>query len=1445
VWEGFVVLSVSPGSCVAYYTDLVGGGRENYYCGAVNSGEPAGLWYGAGAELLGLSGEVDAELMEAVYHRLLDPRDPATHDRTRWDEASALAAGHRRYRSADEIYEGLLAREPGVGPERRAELRARAEGSAREARAFYDVTFSAPKSVSVLAVAFEHEATKARAAGDEQGAAAWAAMHRAVEDAVLVGAREAMDYLQDVAGYSRTGHHGGGAGEWTDAHRFVVAQFLQHDSRNHDPQLHVHGVILNRVPCADGTWRAIDGTLIHEYKPAAGAIAERAMEAYITRSVGAVFAPRTTAGGAVVRDILGVSAEIREWFSSRSREIGPKGEELLAAFADRLGREASPRERAYLLLQATLATRRGKDSTETQEQRLDRVVAEAEHVTVGGLSRVAREALSYRNQAPPPERFSPREVAARAVARVARGEQTWSRASLMRAVGDELPANLQVAPEEVRPLLEGLVEEALELATPTRVAQSTEGAPPELLLANGRLMHERPGSQRWAARDQIAAERVLRAAAIERGAVAVSVEQANAMIARFAESGTELGVDQAAAVRGVLCSGARVEVICAAAGTGKSFTVGVINQAWRESGARVFGLATAQAAADVLTEEGVPSANIDAWLGAQQRLSQGRPLPGDEDFALRAGDIVTVDEASMVSTQHLAAIHDRCRAAQVKLLLVGDTHQLAAVGAGGAMVDIAERGITYQLSEVRRFTHDWERTASLQLRAGEQTVLGEYAKHGRLMDGGTVEETEAAAGRAWLADTLAGKESLLLVPTNEHAAQVSAALRAQLVRLGKVREAGVVLGMQGTVAGVGDLVQARRNDFSLLGFEGNTTAPVNRTTYRVTATREDGGLIVRRVLGRVEGVEQLAAPLTLPGSYVAQDVTLAYASTVNAAQGRTVDTGHGIVGRGVNAAGAYVMATRGREQNTIWAITRAVPDQEAPGLTSTVAPRTARSVLADLLDAAELQRSALAQREQAEVEARSVLTHADQLIADIGHATAGRVGAILDHLTAQGVLDPHDRVRLAADEAMGALEQLLRTAELAGHDPLVVLTTAVSARELDSAWHPAQALHSRIRDALKGELTPMVTSHADLIPTTVPDHWRPWLHARAEAADNRRRELGAQIATQAPQWARETLGPVPTDVLARAQWEHKAGYAAAYRELANYTNPADPLGPAPGAGLPEKFALWHAAHTTLDLPDVGPEEAALSTGRLLARVQAWTREEAWAPPYVADQLETAHHQAQQHHRNATIWAHRAETTTDPHAAETLRADAATARAEAESLAHLIEKLEVEDNARGQWYLATAPTREAAERAMTQLGLRGVRVDDPTEQVTAQEWLAAHRAEQAAEDAHREIHDEFELDTTPPADFPVDEAAQVLETAIPDIREISTPEVTEHTDPTHRHRLPTASEAAAAFDRARTALAELQARRDYERSREIDEPTRSFEPDHTADQVERDDVLSDH
>ena len=69
-----------------------------------------------------------------------------------------------------------------------------------------------------------------------------------------------------------------------------------------------------------------------------------------------------------------------------------------------------------------------------------------------------------------------------------------------------------------------------------------------------------------------------------------------------------------------------------------------------------------------------------------------------------------------------------------------------------------------------------------------------------------------------------------------------AELRAELVLLGRVADTGVRLDLQGTYAGVGDLVQARRNAWQLAGFENSASGLDNQDEcVSYAAPRRVGG----------------------------------------------------------------------------------------------------------------------------------------------------------------------------------------------------------------------------------------------------------------------------------------------------------------------------------------------------------------------------------------------------------------------------------------------------------------------------------------------------------------------------------------------------------------------------------------------------------------------------
>jgi hypothetical protein len=145
------------------------------------------------------------------------------------------------------------------------------------------------------------------------------------------------------------------------------------------------------------------------------------------------------------------------------------------------------------------------------------------------------------------------------------------------------------------------------------------------------------------------------------------------------------------------------------------------------------------------------------------------------------------------------------------------------------------------------------------------------------------------------------------------------------------------------------------------------------------------------------------------------------------------------------------------------------------------------------------------------------------------------------------------------------------------------------------------------------------------------------------------------------------------------------------------------------------------------------------------RVRAQEREEANAPRYLADELAATAEKAADARADATLWASRAAAPdVDPGQREQLRAAAEEAARKADELELQVAQLEYADHARARFYVHNAATRDRGERSAAELRARGVDPDDTSDRVTAAEWLATHDAAQAEDDAHREVHDEYEL-----------------------------------------------------------------------------------------------------
>ncbi len=819
-----------------------------------------------------------------------------------------------------------------------------ANGRVRKASktvAGFDLTFSAPKSVSV----------------------AWALADDALREQIHAAHRAA---IEDVIAYAErqvfATRTGAGGVVSQDVRGVIAAAFDHWDSRAGDPQLHTHVVVLNRVQAAsDGGWRTLDSKALFRATVGLSELYNAVLADRLTADLGWAWEPRTRARSAAPTwEVAGVPKPLTDEFSQRAHQIETATEELVCGFVASHGRRPTTDEVLRLRQQATLSTRPEKERRSLHDLvtgwrvRAEKVAGRGGPEWVAGLSSLGAQTVGIRHA-------GVGAAAQRTLEAVGSKRSVFNRANVFAEAVRQLhghrfaTANERVAAVED---VTGLVLDAAVRLTPD---DGVEHLPPEMIRDDG--------SSRFRARDGVsftttetlaAEEALLDAGRALDGPLVDDVLAQAALAAPLPESGERLGEDQATAVVAVVSCGRALDVLVGAAGTGKSTAMAAVRAAWESvyGAGSVVGLAPSATAADVLADAvGIPTENTTKWLleHARQpdrqaqldrldtRLRYAAPslrtraLQRTRDriaaehrrWSLRPGQLVIVDEASMASTTDLHRITTEARAAHAKVLLVGDPHQVSPVQAGGAFaLLVADRTDAPELGVVRRFRHEWERDASLQLRAGRRTSIDTYQQHGRIT-GGPREEILDRLYAAWKADIDAGRTAVMVAADAATVAELNARARADRIASGAVADSTVVTAA-GTRIGVGDLVVTRRNNRDLAVPGGWVK---NGDTWTITALGDDGSATLTRP-GRSAGE---AVTVALPASYVAEHLDLGYASTAHRAQGRTVDTAHAYVTATTAREPLYVMATRGREANQLYVDTTYDPD---PGTAHDNLPET-------------------------------------------------------------------------------------------------------------------------------------------------------------------------------------------------------------------------------------------------------------------------------------------------------------------------------------------------------------------------------------------------------------------------------------------------------------------------------------------------------------------------
>jgi conjugative relaxase-like TrwC/TraI family protein len=646
------MLKISEVQSIDYYTRKAAGCGDDpldYYLGRQ---EAPGRWAGTGAEQLGLTGGLSRETAEGAFKRLIE--------------------------------DGVL---PGQSV-RASKLEHDVGG--------FDLTISAPKSLSVVA-----------AIGDPADAAA-------ARDAHEAGVAAALSYLEDETSMVRRGK--GGQRYEPSVPGLIGVGFRHREARpcqgcgHGDPQVHTHVVVANLARASsDDEWLSLDSHLMHNHAKTAGCIYQAVMRQALTERTGYQWKPVHNG----LAELAGVKTDWLRLFSKRTRAIDEYT-------AERGIIDASPAD----MEAAVLATRQRKGPAVEAIELRQLWAEEAKGIGLdtgalsAGLEHGAKGTRRSREWKDTAERLMRLDG-------LTRDESSFTRQAVVRTAAEE-PGTTPVE-------INARVDELLARAEVVPVLFHRDPV-------TGKQMRGQDSREpRYTTMAQLELEQRVLDSAVRRQRGGFAVVPEHLVSAALTSGLVTLGDDQEAAVRALLRDGNGVSILVAAAGTGKTTALGVATAAWKSAGVKVVGCAAGGKAAGELAKRTGMSTSTIARTFAD--ITRGVGLP--------AGGVLVVDEAGMVGTRDLERLLTKAEHAQTKVVLVGDPAQLQPVASGGIMRALVTRCGAERLTVNRRQRDLWQREALTLICEGHGVEgLDRFVTEGRV----TVAETPMAARAACVAD---------------------------------------------------------------------------------------------------------------------------------------------------------------------------------------------------------------------------------------------------------------------------------------------------------------------------------------------------------------------------------------------------------------------------------------------------------------------------------------------------------------------------------------------------------------------------------------------------------------------------------------------------------------------------------------------------------------------
>ena len=690
-----------------YYT-AAGGDREAARAKAAEH-RLASAWYGKGAAALGL--KEGQKVSAGTFETILQGHVPGTN----------IRLGRKR--------DGKHEHRPG-----------------------FDITFSAPKSVSLAALL----PTRKHPRGDR-------GVLRCHDEAV----KATLDWIEETKLQTRGYDPETGRRPRVKGHGMAAALFRHIASRNLDPQLHTHAVVANMTRDAEGRWKSIEPTELHRNAILIGAYyRDQLARRLIAKGYSILPA---MAGRMRSFEIAGYDRRVQEAFSTRRKEM--------EAYMDEKGWDY---DRAAAQI-AALATRKRK--AEPLHAMLRTIwAARAEELGEVPIVRRSRGPVSL------PAVPSALKIAWQAMRHLEERQSVFAAHHLEALVLGHSPGRHTL--ETVRDAIGRLVRDAHLVEAP-------------LSRTDRAFVTDRA----------LKAERAV-IAAMKTGigdGMALALEKAVA--AHLAGAGLTEGQEEA--VRTILLTPDRIVGVQGRAGTGKTTMLRHVRELAGKRFVMGLAPSTA-AARVLKRETGMATETLQWFLARCRAVDDSGPVIDRLKEQYRGAVLVLDEASMVSTDQmkRLMQIAEELEIA--RLVLVGDRSQLRAVEAGQPFRQLQKAGMTTaEMNEIlRQRTPKLRRavTAVLEGEPGEAVELLGSSVHEVPWD----ELGQKAAEAWLELDPETRSRTLLVAPTHELRAEINAAVRGALAAEGVLRGKALridrLVGLGMTRAEMADVRNYREGD---------------------------------------------------------------------------------------------------------------------------------------------------------------------------------------------------------------------------------------------------------------------------------------------------------------------------------------------------------------------------------------------------------------------------------------------------------------------------------------------------------------------------------------------------------------------------------------------------------------------------------------------------------